>query len=350
MSSFGSITAGFEPFHLIYILCYRVWDVDIAKKLSEHPTPSFPEPAEPHISKAFRDSLVRGMLTRFAESVFRWMGGVTATEDNITRQATQLFEIMPEGQPEYDLVGRPIAHLSGAQQATGEAAYLCDIPPYVNELYGAFVLSNKCHAKISAVDYGAAMAIDGFVKIFDWKSLESGRNRFEFAGIKDEVVFAENEVNFYGQPIAFVVAETQDVAERAAKAVLVEYEDLAPILSIEDAIKCDSYLDKCGLLHGDSVQGFEQSDKILEGEFRIGGQKHFWMEPNGSIAIPKGDDEIEVIATTQAPKNFQDVLVQCLGLPASKVIVKARRIGGGFGGKETRPAFISVCTALAAKE
>lgn len=312
---------------------------------------TFALPADSNVSVAYRSSLVAGMLQKFSEAVFEWQAGQpTYDQVMLPRETTQVYEIVPDDQPNHDLVGRPIAHLSGFKQATGEAEFLGDRPLFVNELCGAVVMSTRAHAKIITINYDAALAMKGVVRIFDAKSLEPGRNNFVLLFSKDELVFAEDEVNFYGQPIAFVVAETQEIAQEAAHAVQVEYENKLPlILNIDDAIKEKSfYNDKMHISSGNIKEGFEGSQSVLDGEFLVGAQKHFALEPNGSIAIPKEDNEIEIIATIQAPKNVQSIVCQCLGLRSNEVIVKTKRVGGGFGGKETRPCFLSVCTALAA--
>jgi xanthine dehydrogenase/oxidase len=147
-----------------------------------------------------------------------------------------------------------------------------------------------------------------------------------------------------------VVAESEPLARRAAKAVKVVYEDLLAVISIEDAIESNSFYEQYGnaLETGDLEAGFAASDHVLEGSLKLGGQEHFYLEPNAAVVIPTENDEYTLIASTQAPNKHQVYVASTLGLPMHKLVCKTKRIGGGFGGKETRSIFIHCAIAVPA--
>ncbi|EDO33869.1 predicted protein [Nematostella vectensis] len=168
--------------------------------------------------------------------------------------------------------------------------------------------------------------------------------------IPDELVFYNHEVTSTGQAIGAVVAETQAQAQRAAKAVKIEYEDLPRILTIEDAIAANSFIDPpLKMENGDLEAGFRASDHVIEGEMRTGAQEHFYLETHATIAVPKGEDgEMELFCSTQNPTTTQSMVAAVLGVQRNRIVVRVKRMGGGFGGKETRSCWLSAVVAVAA--
>lgn len=130
----------------------------------------------------------------------------------------------------------------------------------------------------------------------------------------------------------------------------VEYEELPAIITIEQAIEAKSYhMADRTIQKGDVEAGFASCDAVLEGEVRLGGQEHFYLETQGSIALPKGEDgEMEIFASTQNPTETQALVATALGVPANRIVCRVKRMGGGFGGKETRSAYVSMSVAVAA--
>lgn len=261
----------------------------------------------------------------------------------------QLFQEVPAGQSPEDMVGRPLMHLSAAKQACGEAMYCDDIPHYENELYLALVTSTKAHAKLISIDTAEAQMVPGFVCFVSAKDIP-GSN---VTGIlHDETVFAEDKVTCNGHLIGGIIADTKAHAQRAAKSVKVAYEDLPPIITIEEAIEKQSFYGSFKKIeNGNIQQGFEDSDYTLEGEIHIGGQEHFYMETNCTLAVPKGEDgEMELFASTQNPTETQVLAATALGVPSNRILVRVKRLGGGFGGKESRSAVVSTAVAVAANK
>ncbi len=245
-------------------------------------------------------------------------------------------------------VGQPLSHRSAIPQVTGEAKYTDDIPSPPGTLYAAFVLSKEAHAKILSIDSSKAMALDGVVKFLTSKDLSTDANKLG-AILHDEQLFRSTEVTSAGQPLGLIVATTDAIAQRAAKLVDVKYEPLPTVISIDDAIAVQSFHKVHHVISdGDVEQGLKDSDIVLEGEMRVGGQEHFYLECNAALVIPGEGDELFIYCSTQNPTKTQNFAAHACGIQASKVVCKMKRMGGGFGGKETRSVFISSSVALAA--
>ncbi|XP_017610816.1 xanthine dehydrogenase 1-like isoform X4 [Gossypium arboreum] len=259
--------------------------------------------------------------------------------------ASQDYEIRKHGTS----VGSPEVHLSSRLQVTGEAEYADDSPMPPNGLHAALVLSKKPHARILSIDDSGAKASPGFAGIFFVKDVP-GSNKIGPV-VLDEELFASEFVTCVGQVIGIVVAETHENAKLAARKVHVEYEELPAILSIEDAVRAESFhpnSQKC-MKKGDVDLCFQsdQCEMIIEGKVQVGGQEHFYLEPHSSLiwTLDSGN-EVHMISSTQAPQKHQKYVSHVLGLPMSKVVCKTKRIGGGFGGKETRSAFLAAAAAV----
>uniref|UniRef100_A0A383W3H7 xanthine dehydrogenase n=1 Tax=Tetradesmus obliquus TaxID=3088 RepID=A0A383W3H7_TETOB len=245
-------------------------------------------------------------------------------------------------------VGKDYRHMSADLQVSGQAQYTDDVPLPPNTLHAAFVTSSKPHAKLLKVDAAAALRLPGVVGFYSAKDVP-GDNMIGPI-MHDEEVFATDTVTCVGQVIGVVVAETEPAARRGAKAVKVDYEDLPALISIDDAIAAGSFYEQYGnsLETGDLEAGFAAADHVLEGTLKLGGQEHFYLEPNGCIVLPTEDDEYTLISSTQAPTKHQIYVASTLGVPMHKLVCKTKRIGGGFGGKETRSIFIHCAAAVPA--
>ncbi|XP_052183749.1 xanthine dehydrogenase 1-like isoform X2 [Diospyros lotus] len=260
---------------------------------------------------------------------------------------TQDYEIVKLG----TAVGSPEVHLSSRLQVTGEAEYTDDTTMPPNGLHGALILSRKPHARILSIDDSGVKCSPGFAGIFFAKDVPG--DNFIGPVISDEELFATEFVTCVGQVIGVVVADTHLHAKQAARKVHVEYEDLPAILSIQDALKSHSFHPNTEkhLEKGDVDLCFQsgQCDRIIEGEVQVGGQEHFYLEPQSSLVwTMDGGNEVHMVSSTQAPQKHQKYVSHVLGLPMSKVVCKTKRIGGGFGGKETRSAFLAAAASVPA--
>uniref|UniRef100_A0A1Y1M1D6 Xanthine dehydrogenase n=1 Tax=Photinus pyralis TaxID=7054 RepID=A0A1Y1M1D6_PHOPY len=264
-------------------------------------------------------------------------------------KSSQFFEVV-NSTKKYDTVGKPIQHKSGFKQATGEAVYLDDIPTYSNELYLALVTSTRSHANIISIDPSEALRTEGVHAFFSAKDLSSHCNRFGPI-IHDEEIFASKTVTCNGQIVGALVAIDQVTAQRAARMVQIKYEELeSVIVTIEDAIKYKSFFNAIPkkMERGNVEEAFAKAPHILEGECRMGGQEHFYFETHCTLAVPKEEDEIEIFSSCQHPSELSQLISHTLEVPQSKVITKVKRMGGGFGGKESRFLLVGLPVALAA--
>ncbi|KAH7366980.1 xanthine dehydrogenase, partial [Plectosphaerella cucumerina] len=252
---------------------------------------------------------------------------------------------------EQRVVGKSKNHVAAMNQVTGEAQYTDDIPSLKNELHGCYVLSTKAHAKLVSVDYSAALDMPGVVDYVDKNDLTPELNRWGAPNF-DEVFFAEDTILTAGQPIALILATSANRAAEAARAVKIEYEVLEPILSIEDAIEKESFHKYFReIKNGDPEEAFKTCDHVFTGVARMGGQEHFYLETNAALVVPKPEDGVmEIFSSTQNPNETQVFAARVCGVQANKINVRVKRLGGGFGGKETRSIQLSSILALAAKK
>ncbi|XP_077979675.1 xanthine dehydrogenase/oxidase-like [Glandiceps talaboti] len=271
--------------------------------------------------------------------------------DAPSKVGTQLYRTVPDDQPSFDSVGRPLMSESGIQCVTGEAVFCDDIPLEPGELHLALVMSTKPHAKIINIDYTEALALKG-VHAFVGASDVTGKNDFKIITTAfDEEIFATNEVKHVGQPIGGILAESFALARKAALMVKIDYEDMECIITVEDAIQKDSYLEPTVHIENGNVGvEFEQSDNVIEGEVQIGGQSHFYMETQSCIAKPQERDEMLVIVSSQNLAGLQSQVASALGVSLNKVTCKVRRLGGGFGGKLFSNYGTTAACAVAAKK
>ncbi|KAF3688302.1 Xanthine dehydrogenase/oxidase Xanthine dehydrogenase [Channa argus] len=267
-----------------------------------------------------------------------------------TPSSVQIYQAVPKGQSQDDVVGRPTMHLSALKQATGEAVYCDDMPLFENELYLSLVTSSKAHARILSIDTSAAEHMPGVVCCVFAEDIPGSNATGTI--VYDETVLASHQVTCVGHIIGAVVADTQLHAQRAAKAVKVQYKELQPVITIQEAIAAQSFFQPIRTIQkGDLEAGFKQADHILEGEMHIGGQEHFYLETNVTLAVPRGEDgEMELFVSTQSASKTQSLVAKALGVPANRVVVRVKRMGGGFGGKESRTTVLSTVVAVAANK
>lgn len=249
------------------------------------------------------------------------------------------------------VVGKDIPHDSAVGHVSGESVYIDDMPFAKNELLVDFVGSPVACGHIKTVDYSAALKIKGVVACYTYKDLP-GINKFGPI-IQDEVLLCEDHSSFIGEPIVVIAAETRKALARAKRAVKLEVEELEPILSIDAAISKQEFLDKTyRIARGDAERGIRESKHKLEGTCVIGGQEHFYLESQAALVVPGEYDQLVVHSSTQHPSEIQQVLAKVLGLRQNQVVVVTKRMGGGFGGKEsqaTHPAGMAALVALKTK-
>ncbi|KAM9548268.1 aldehyde oxidase 2-like [Guaruba guarouba] len=281
---------------------------------------------------------------RYAELSQERMSALGLLQSGVP-QGVQIYQDVDPGQSPQDPVGRPIMHQSGIKHATGEAVYIDDVRPVDGELSLAVVTSIKAHAKIISIDASEALQVAGVVDVVTARDIP-GENG------KDEQAYAEDKVICVGQIICAVVAESLTQAKCGAEKVKIVYEDLEPVLTIEDAIKHNSYItEERKIEKGDIEKGFKSADKIIEGELHTGGQEHFYLETNSVLVIPRVEDkEMDVYVSTQHVTDVQELVASALNLQSNKIMCHVKRVGGAFGGKITKPSLFAVVAAVAANK
>nr|QEO19119.1 rosy [Mesovelia mulsanti] len=343
----------------------REWSHDLMKDALPSLLEELPlNPSAPGGMIQYRRSLTLSMFYKFFLEVVNSLQdkGIKAivpenftsgsrTFRTLTPSGSQYFTLVPGDQEKHDMVGRPMVHQSAYKQATGEAIYLDDMPTVEHELYLSFVLSTRPHAKILSIDTTNALADSKVVAFFSSCDLSPEQN---FIGpiIHDDPVFADGKVLCNGQIIGAIVAKDQATAQKASKLVKIKYEDIKPvIITIDEAINAKSFFRSTPktIKRGNSEEALKSAQHLLTGEIRVGGQEHFYLETHAALAIPKKEDnEIDVYSSSQHPSELQHHIAHVLGIDANRVVCKVKRLGGGFGGKESRSAVIAVPVAFAA--
>jgi len=245
-------------------------------------------------------------------------------------------------------VGTSHPHESAAGHVTGQAHYIDDIPRMAGELIVDFVGSSFAHAEIVKVDTAAAAKIPG-VFVYTHKDI-SGVNLFGPI-IQDEVFLAETHVHFIGEPIVVVAAETHELVARAKQAIVLELRELPAILSIDAAIEKKKFLTTpIKMEQGDVDAELARSSHRISGVFTIGGQEQFYLESQAAYAIPGEGNDLTVHSSTQNTTEVQKVVAEVLGLKHSEVVCICKRMGGGFGGKETQAVMPALMAAIVAQK
>ncbi len=228
----------------------------------------------------------------------------------------------------------------------GESLFVDDLMLRQDALIGLCFDSPKAHGKIKSVDYSKAEALDGVVKIFTYKDV-LGEN--QIGGIiPDEPLWVEDEVHFWGQPIAFIVAKTEAIAKKARALITIDIEELPVITTSKEAKEKNSFINAPRSFKlGDSSGSFSECDYVFEGETFSNGQEHLYLETQGCYAVPLENGNIKLTSSTQGPTQVQKTAAKVLGIPMHKIEVDVIRLGGGFGGKEDQATPWAVMTAVA---
>ncbi len=234
-------------------------------------------------------------------------------------------------------VGQSIVHESAHLHVSGQAIYTDDMPELEGTLHAAPGLSTCARGRIVTLDLTQVYAAPGVVDVLLGPDIPHENNCGPI--IADEPLIAERDISFYGQVIFVVVANTFQQARAAARLAMVEYEIDEPILTIEEAIKQQSWvLPPVELTRGPVDAAFLSAPYRLKGSSAVGGQEHFYLEGQISYAYPKEDQTVHVVCSTQHPREMQHLICQALGYHSHQVSVEVRRMGGGFGGKESQSA------------
>jgi xanthine dehydrogenase large subunit len=258
---------------------------------------------------------------------------------------TETGLLLKSAQPQ---AGAPMPHESAHLHVAGEAVYVDDIPELDGTLHAALGLSNKAHAVVKSIDLTAVREMPGVVAVLTAADIPGDNNCGPIA--HDDPIFAEGLVQYIGQPMFAVIARSYDEARRAARKAKVEYQDLPAVLTPQEAKRQKSFVvPPLHLKRGDPAQAIVNAPRKTKGEFYAGGQEQFYLEGQISYAVPREDNGIHLYCSTQHPTEMQRMVCHALNLRSNQVLCEMRRMGGGFGGKESQSALFACVASIAAK-
>ncbi|KAI3390062.1 hypothetical protein SNEBB_005211 [Seison nebaliae] len=259
------------------------------------------------------------------------------------------FQELPKDFPLTEAVNKMDADI----QTTGEAKYIPDMPITEKDLFGVYVQSTIASGQILSINYEDAAKVPGYVTGLDATDIPGINNGIPNSD-KDtpEEILASNEILFYGQPVGLVIAESMNAAYRAAYQVKVKYMNvnLNPIITLQQAIDKKNFFPTPvnPIIIGNADEAIKNSPIQLTETLTLGGQYHYYLEKQNSYARPTASGGLEVLSSSQWLTATQNVIAQAANIPCSEVNVSARRLGGAFGGKITRPHSIAAMAAIGA--
>ncbi|HUX83411.1 MAG TPA: xanthine dehydrogenase molybdopterin binding subunit [Halothiobacillus sp.] len=242
-------------------------------------------------------------------------------------------------------VGASVKHDSAIKHVSGEALYTDDLPEPRDLLHIYIAQSTQAHARVLKLDLDAVKAFPGVVAVIQAADVP-GKNDYG-AVIDGDPIFADGLVEYVGQSVFAVAATHIDIARQAATLAQIDYEPLPALINVRDALAADSYvLPTKTFRRGEPETHLAQAEQRLQGEIEIGGQDHFYLESNIAMALPGEDGDLKIFSSTQHPTEIQHCCARVLGVPDHAINVEVRRMGGGFGGKESQPALFASIAAL----
>ena len=241
-----------------------------------------------------------------------------------------------------------VPHESAAYHVTGHASYVDDLLVNAQLLHGHVYTSPHAHARILRFDLSAARKCPGVLAVLSHQDLPGHNDMGPI--IHDEPVLAEGTVTFVGQAIFLIAAENERAALQAAKCIEIEYELLPAIVTLEEAIRQDTRLQPSRLIAaGDAKAAMAQAPLRISGTLRTGAQEHWYLETQSCVVVPGEGDDLKAYSSTQHPSETQALVAEVLGIHKMNVEVEVRRMGGGFGGKETQANHPAIWAALLAR-
>ncbi|MER1966613.1 xanthine dehydrogenase molybdopterin binding subunit [Castellaniella sp. GW247-6E4] len=254
---------------------------------------------------------------------------------------------IPRPRPGEPAAGASSPHESAALHVSGEAVYTDDIPELRGTVYAALGLSAKAHARVVSMDLEAVRRAPGVIAVYTARDLPGANNCGPV--IHDDPLLADGLVQYIGQPLFVVVASTVDAARRAARLGGIEYEELPAILTPREA-KAEGarVLPDLRLYNGDPEKALATAPHRIRDTFECKGQEQFYLEGQISYAVPREGQGMLVWCSTQHPTEMQTVVGHALGWQAHQIQIECRRMGGGFGGKESQSALFACLASICA--
>jgi len=245
-------------------------------------------------------------------------------------------------------MGKPLPHDAAPLHVTGVARYVDDIPLPAGALHLAFGLSTVAHGEIVSVDLSAVRAAPGVVAVLEAADFDEMPDCSP--SVHDEPLLAVGRVHYVGQPVFLVAAESHLAARRAVRLARVEYREMPALLTVDDALAAGSRFEQGPVVwtKGDPSGALAKAARVVEGRFEVGGQEHFYLEGQVAAALPQEGGDVILHSSTQHPTEIQHKVAHALHLPMSAVRVEVRRMGGGFGGKESQGNALAIACAVVA--
>ena len=250
--------------------------------------------------------------------------------------------------PKNTFINEKRSHDSATKHVSGLANYTDDLIEPRGTLYGAIGWSKEAHALIKKIDLKEVSKSEGIISVVESKDIP-GRN--DVGPVFDgDPIFPKKKIEFYGQPLFAVAAISTELARKAVMKAKITYKKLKPTITIKEALKKKQYvLRGRKIKRGNPLKAMRSSKNYLQGNFTTGSQEHFYLEGQAAFVIPKEDNDLLVYSSTQHPSETQQIIAKMLNQKSNSINVLVRRIGGGFGGKETNFLTSSICALLAKK-
>ncbi|WP_192964097.1 xanthine dehydrogenase molybdopterin binding subunit [Phycobacter azelaicus] len=246
-------------------------------------------------------------------------------------------------------VAKPLPHDAARLHVTGAARYVDDTPTPRGTLHLAFGLSSIAKGWITSMDLAPVRSCPGVVAVLTAEDLPFDND--VSPSNHDEPLLSDGTVNYVGQPVFLVVASSHRAARIAARNAIIEYSEETPLLTLDEALAANSRFEEGPRIYekGDAAGAIAAAPRVVEGSFELGGQEHFYLEGQAALALPQEDGGMLVNSSTQHPTEIQHKVADAIGLPMHAVRVETRRMGGGFGGKESQGNALAVACAVAAR-
>ncbi|XP_076300418.1 xanthine dehydrogenase [Lasioglossum baleicum] len=338
-----------------YLVGKSVFDKEVVKQaLQTLDTELKPDHVLPDYSPEFRKTLAEGLFYKFVINL-----KPENVDPKIRSGGTVLERELSSGKQQYDTdkslwpLTQPIPKIESAHQTSGEAQYVNDLPPFHNEVFCAFVLTTVPNGKVASIDASEALKMKGVEAFFSAKDIP-GKNFFihgvcqEMMLPNDEVLFADDKIEFHGQPVGVVAAISQAIANEAAEKVKVSYADVKEdkaVFTIEQVIASNDASRLLQSGHYDAKSKGNDTKHVIKGAFRCGGQYHYTMETQTCVCVPI-EDGLDVYPSAQHMDLIQVGIALVLNIPNNSINIKVRRLGGGYGAKISRAAQIACACAL----
>jgi xanthine dehydrogenase large subunit len=243
-------------------------------------------------------------------------------------------------------VGKNIRHDSAISHVTGESIFIDDRPRLMNEVQVGVLGAPVSSGKIKKIDFAEALKCEGIFGIYTAKDFP--HNKWGTI-VAEQPLLVDDIIGYIDEPLCLIAGKNDEVISRAKKLIKVEVEEATPILSIEQALEAKKFICVATpFIRGDVAAALKNAPHVLKGEFICGGQEHFYMESQATIAYPLENGQMEIHSSSQHPTETQHVVAHALHLDFSQVVCVVKRMGGGFGGKESQAAQFAAMAALVA--